>query len=289
MAALVLKVLFAAAVMCVLLATASGVATIFVPVPETSASQASALARVFLVCLVNTSVLVYALLRSAWSGWTLAAALFALHYGISAFMSQNETLYFNASLDVPLGVVWSYLAASAFTAVLFAPFAVWLFGRMQPGDAGGAVLGLTRTGIAWKAGVIACLLYPALYFLFGYFVLWQIPEARLLYQDSEDLLSFPQHMASVARDDPWIFPWQALRGLLWAALAALVMKMSRAGWAETAVLVGLLFALLMNTQHWIPNPYMSPPVQWGHFVETSISNFLLGFACVWLLRPGGAP
>lgn len=63
------------------------------------------------------------------------------------------------------------------------------------------------------------------------------------------------------------------------------MQMSRAGWRETAVLVGLLFALLMNSQHLIPNPYMPPVVRLGHFVETSVSNWLLGFATVWALRP----
>lgn len=272
--------------MCLLLGVSSGVAASLVPPPETGASDASTLAKLFIVCLVNTSVLVYALLRSTWSGWKLAGALFVLQFGIGAFMSQNETLYFNASLDVPLGIVWSYLAASTFTAAIFAPFAVWLLGRMQCDEAGELALGVTRDGFAWKALVIACLVYPALYFLFGYFVLWQVPEARILYQGSADLVPFSEHMAGVARDDPWLVPWQWLRGLFWLALAALVMRMSRAGWAETGVLVGLLFALLMNTQHLLPNPYMPPPVQWGHFVETAISNFILGFTCVWILRPG---
>jgi hypothetical protein len=202
-------------------------------------------------------------------------------------MSQNETLYFNAALEVPMSVVWSYLAASGFTAALFAPFAVWLFGRWEPGGSG-ALLGLTRRGVGWKLAVIACLLYPALYILFGYFVLWQLPEARLLYQGSEAIVPFGEHMAGVVRDDPWLLPWQALRGLCWAGLAALVMKMSRAGWQETGVLVGLLFALLMNTQHWIPNPFMPPDVRFAHFVETAVSNFLLGFGCVWILRPAPA-
>ena len=69
------------------------------------------------------------------------------------------------------------------------------------------------------------------------------------------------------------------------AIALPVIQMSTAGWKQTGVLVGLLFALLMNTQHLIPNPYMPPPVQLWHFIETAVSNFILVFATVWILRP----
>ncbi len=278
------KTVFAALVMCALLATTSGVATRIVPVPDSGASPAATLILLFLACLPSTAVLVWALLRSAWSGRKLAATLCLLHFGIAAFMSQNETLYFNAALDVPLAVVGSVLAASLVSAGLFAPFAVWLFGRSSSAP-DGAPLGVTRHGRAWKVALLAALVYPALYFLFGYFVVWQLTEARLLYQGSPELLSFADHMAGLARDDPGIFPWQTLRGLLWVGLALPVMHMSRAGWLETAVLVGLLFSLLMSMQLWIPNPYMPQVVRLGHFVETSISNWLFGFATVWALRP----
>ena len=60
---------------------------------------------------------------------------------------------------------------------------------------------------------------------------------------------------------------------------------ARAGWAETGVIEGLPFALLTNAQHLIPNPCMPPVVQFAHFVETVVSNFIPGFATVWILRP----
>ena len=105
-------------------------------------------------------------------------------------------------------------------------------------------------------------------------------------QGSEDLLSFTEHIAGVLRNDSWLLPWQGLRGVMWILLAVPVMRLSRASWWETGIVVGLLFALLLNGQHLIPNPYMPPPVQLGHFIETASSNFVLGFFTVGILRPG---
>ena len=278
------RTLAATVVMTVLLSVASGVGTAFVSVPDAGASDAEMLAAVFGSCFAVTAVLVYALLRSTAHGWRLATVLAFVHFGVGAFMSQNETLYFNAALEVPRGVVVSYLAASLFTAALFAPFAVWLFGRW-PAREEPEPLGVTRSGLPWKTAVVAAGIYPALYFLFGYFVLWQLPEARMLYQGSEAIVPFGEHVAGVLRDDPWLIPWQMLRGLFWVGLAVVVMRVSRVGWLETGVIVGLLFAFLMNSQHLIPNPYIPGPVRLAHFVETAVSNALLGFSTVWVLRP----
>lgn len=59
--------------------------------------------------------------------------------------------------------------------------------------------------------------------------------------------------------------------------------MSRAKWGEKAVLVGLLFALLMNAAHILPNPYMPRVVSMTHLLETATSNFIFGFVTTLLL------
>lgn len=281
----ILKLAAAALVMTVSLAIGSAMATRFVSVPDTGTGDASLLARLLLVCLLNSAVLVYVLTHSVGRPWQLVGLLFLEHFGVGALMSQSETLYFDAALDVPLGVVGSYLAASLFSAATFAPFAVWLFGHTGGGGSRPQTLGVTRSHPLRKAGAIACVVYPLLYLVFGYFVLWQLPEARQLYQGSTRLVPFAEHIAGVLASDPWLLPWQCLRGALWVTLAIPVLRMSRVGWVETGVILGLLFALLMNTQLLIPNPYLPPSVRLAHFVETSLSNFLLGFATVWILRP----
>ena len=58
------------------------------------------------------------------------------------------------------------------------------------------------------------------------------------------------------------------------------------GWKTKAVLTGVAFALLMNSQHLLPNPYMPGKIPLYHFLETSSSNFIWGFLIVWVLNGG---
>ncbi|WP_148303835.1 hypothetical protein [Prolixibacter bellariivorans] len=54
-----------------------------------------------------------------------------------------------------------------------------------------------------------------------------------------------------------------------------------------SLMVGLLFALLMNAQHLLPNALMVSEVRLAHFIETASSNFVWGFVIVWLLSKSG--
>lgn len=54
-------------------------------------------------------------------------------------------------------------------------------------------------------------------------------------------------------------------------------------WQETALALGLLFAVLMNTQLLLPNPYMPETVRMTHLIETASSNFFFGLLVGWLL------
>ena len=138
--------------------------------------------------------------------------------------------------------------------------------------------------IVLKIVLISFVVYPLLYFLFGYFVAWQFQDARLLYSGSVEKLPFFSHFASAFSDDPWLYPWQVLRGLIWVSIAVPVIRMSTGGWRETGVMVGLLFAIIMNIQHLLPNPYMPRIVSMAHLMETAPSNFILGFSITWLLN-----
>ena len=74
--------------------------------------------------------------------------------------------------------------------------------------------------------------------------------------------------------------FQFLRGYLWLAIGWPVYQMLKGGTYQKAVILGLLFALIMNTQHLIPNPYMPGEIPLYHFIETASSNFLWGFLAV---------
>jgi len=62
-----------------------------------------------------------------------------------------------------------------------------------------------------------------------------------------------------------------------------VIRMMRGRWPETALAIGLLFAVLMNAQLLLPNPYMPEAVRMTHLIETASSNLIFGLLVGWLL------
>jgi hypothetical protein len=113
---------------------------------------------------------------------------------------------------------------------------------------------------SWKLGVIA-LVYVILYFTFGYFIAWRNPEVRAYY-NGVDVGGFLPHMAMVVRETPWLIPFQIVRAILWTALALPVIRMMKGERLETALAVGLLFAVVMNAQLLLPNPTCPKRCAW---------------------------
>ena len=107
---------------------------------------------------------------------------------------------------------------------------------------------------AWKLAVIA-LAYLIVYFTFGYFIAWRNPVVREYY-GGIDVGGFFAHLGTVLGNTFWLIPFQILRAMLWAVLAMPVIRMMRGRWPETALAIGLLFAVVMNAQLLLPNPYM---------------------------------
>ncbi|HMI45168.1 MAG TPA: hypothetical protein VK491_03315, partial [Gemmatimonadaceae bacterium] len=105
----------------------------------------------------------------------------------------------------------------------------------------------------------------------------------LEYYRGVDEGAFLTHMGTVLRDTPWLIPFQIVRALCWVALALPVVRMLRGQWQETALSLALLFAVVMNAQLLLPNPYMPEPVRMAHLVETASSNFIFGWLVAWLL------
>ena len=254
------------------------------PIGEAAPSALTLLA----VCFLNAAVMAYLILRSRWAGWRLVAAVFLVFYGVTTFMGQIESAVFITRL--PPGALPKLFLMGALVAAPFAALAVVILSkrRASPVDAApNARLHMPVSEWAWKLGVIA-LVYVVLYFTFGYFVAWRHPEVRAYY-NGVDSGGFSAHMALVIRETPWLIPFQIVRALLWTALALPVIRMMKGGRLETALTVGLLFAVVMNAQLLLPNPYMPEAVRMAHLAETASSNFLFGMLVGWLLSKRHAP
>jgi hypothetical protein len=194
-------------------------------------------------------------------------------------MPQIESAYFITRL--PPGLLPRLFLAGLIIAAVFAPLAVLILGKAR--SKANETSRLEMPVSAWMVKSCAIVVvYLFLYFTFGYFIAWKNPAVRAYYGGS-DPESFVAHIASLLRDEPLLFLLQAVRALLWLAIAVPVIRMMKGEWWESGLAVALLFAV-MTSQLLLPNPLMPDEVRMAHLVETATSNFLFGWLVVLILQ-----
>lgn len=260
-------------------------AALLPPLPEQGASiqAGETLAALLAVSLLNTLVLSYVIMRSRWTGWKLILAIFFVSYGVTTVMGQIETAFFVTRL--PAGMLPRLFLSGAIIAALFSSLAVLILGkgRSHPTESNGhSRLDMTVGQWAVRLSLIV-IAYVAIYFIFGYFIAWKNASVRAYYGGS-DPGSFLAQMSNVLRDTPLLLPLQAVRAMLWTAIAVPVIRMMKGQWWETGLAVALLFSVVMNSQLLLPNPLMPQEVRMVHLLETATSNFLFGWLIVLILR-----
>lgn len=250
--------------------------------PQTSTEQGSTALALLVVCLVDVLIIMYIIERSRWRGLRLAASIFIIFYGTMTVMPQIESAIFITRL--PAGVLPGLFMMGAIIAALFSPLAVMIMGKWKqttPDQQSTTRLVMPASEWAWKLAAIA-IAYLLLYFTFGYFIAWVNPSIREYY-GGDTPAGFFAHLLTLLRDTPWLFVIQLLRGLMWALLALPLIRLMKGDWWEAALAVSLVFAVVMNVQLLLPNPYMPEDVRMIHLIETASSNFILGWLIVWLL------
>jgi hypothetical protein len=287
----------------VLLMAISGIGSRFLPAGETEGVRqipeagvegaptppsGSFMAIVLFVMLLQTVALAYPIVRSKWNGWKLALAVFVLFFGTATFMGQIESLVYLGG-NMPNGMLEGLFTMGLFTAAVFSPIAVLVLGRWKAGAPTSAAPShcepTSTTEWAWKTAV-AGLVFLSLYYLFGYFVAWKNPLVREYYGGT-DPGSFFAQMSSIVESTPWMLPFQFIRGLLWVALAMVVMRLMNGTWWQVALAVSILFTA-PSFYLLFPNPMMPDAVRMAHLVETAPYQFLFGWFVVWLFCIPGA-
>jgi len=215
-------------------------------------------------------------------GWRRWAALATAFYGTKTFSSQLEALWFMPNVTGSMAP--ALFAMTLPLCLIFPAVVVTAFGAKEP-----------VAGPAWRApranrgvvagcwAVLSALVYPALFWGAGYFIAYRSAAVRAFYGGfkGDTLLS---HFAAVFAADPWVVPFEIFRGLLWILLVLPLIRTSRRHWLLDALLVGAFLALVQNDLHLLPNRLMSPEIRLYHFIETTTSNFVWGFAMVAVLR-----
>jgi hypothetical protein len=265
-------------------AVVSGALLSTAPSGQPAPAEAGATLVILLVIsLINAAVWTYVILRSQWAGWKLVLSVFLVFFGVSTVMPQIETAYFVRGL--PPGMLPRLFLAGFIIAAVFAPLAVLILGKAKSrtNETSRHLRLKTPAGTLIAKLSLIVIAYLFLYFTFGYFIAWRSEAVRDYYGGS-DPGSFITHLANLLRTEPLLFLLQAVRALLWTAIAIPVIKMTKGEWWESGLAVALLFGVFMNSLLLLPNPLMPAEVRMVHLLETATSNFLFGWLVVMILR-----
>jgi len=246
-------------------------------------SDASTLPLFLLVVLIDVLVLTWFILRSRKHGWSLILTTIIVYYGTKTFMAQIESWYFvNQMGDIiqPSMVPIIFLMGIP-PALLFPPAAVLLLGKWK-GDEEVVERPwqMSPKQFFLKCAVIMVIIYPVLYFTFGYFIAMRNSDL-LTYYGLSDPGSFWLQMQNNISTDPMLIFFQMFRAGLWIALGILIIRSMKGNVWEVGLVVALFFSLVMNATLIVPNPLMPMSVAMSHFIETASSNFILGLIITW--------
>jgi len=249
--------------------------------PEEAAAAGMML---IVVSFIDTLILTYFILRSRLRGLRLMVTVSLVLYGVKTFLSIIEAWWFMT--DVNAGEMPGLFLMTVPMAVLFPVIAVWMLGKAKKGEevdeTPNTRLVMPTGQLVWKVVFLSVIVYPALFWTFGYYVAFSNPEL-VAYYGSTHPGSFLAQMGNVWADDPFVFLFEIFRGLLWVALAVPVIRTTKGRVWETGLILGLLFALVQNDVHLIPG-VMPPSVRLSHFIETASSNFIFALIATWLLH-----
>ncbi len=219
--------------------------------------------------------------RSKWNFLKTSSGVFVVLFGVQYFLSLIEAFVFNYAIKMPVNLLLTTFLGGLILSVVFSPLATWITGRTRVINETekGSFHNYAGSGI-FKIALLSLIIYPALYFLAGYYIAWQFEAVREYYTGSSLMKSFFSMM--IDNFNSGLVFLSMLRGLIWTIIGLMIYNMVDLTYIKKGLLIGGLFALIMNSMHLIPNPYMPRIVSFAHFIETSSSNFIWGFLIAWI-------
>jgi hypothetical protein len=216
-----------------------------VRMPSAGASASESILRLPAVALASTGVLSFIVLRARCSGASLALRLGLGFFALHTLQPMIEAVGWSQSSARDFGDIPTSLFAGAVFAGLLAPAAVVILGRSRPDPQPAPPQALGTASLAdWSPRLGAAVLaYLVIYFGLGCWVGWY-PSGRAVCDGGSNLLFTAPGLL-------WI---EAIRGLLWALIAILIVQTLRRGVAEASLTLGVLFALAAPVHRLLPSP-----------------------------------
>lgn len=236
--------------------------------------------------IINMLLIIGLILSSRWNGWKLALSLGLAYYGAVTFLTQIEVWYFMSNITFDPKLLPRLFIMGLPIAFVYIPLAVLILGKgrtthnLKPTS----VLNIPTKQLIWKLIVIA-IIYIILYWSAGYYIAWQNADLRAFYGSPGDILPFWEHTAKTFHSAPELFPFQAVRAMLWTLCAIPIIRGSKLNVWWTAILLGLFFTIPQISGLILENPLMpKASVRLSHMIEGIASNFIFGMIIIWLLH-----
>ncbi len=236
--------------------------------------------------IINMLLIIGLILSSRWGGWKLALLMGFAYYGAVTFLTQIEAWYFMSNVTFDPKILPRLFMMGLPIAFIYIPLAVLILGKRKTTDNAKPTSSLifpVRQWI-WKLFVIA-IIYILLYWGAGYFIAWQNADLRAFYGSPGDILPFWEHTVKTFHTNSGLFPFQAIRAMLWTLCAIPIIRGSKVNVWWTAILLGLFFTIPQISGLILENPLMPiASVRLSHMIEGIASNFVFGMIIVWLLH-----
>jgi len=242
---------------------------------------------VLLFMLVNsgwTCFTIYFITRhTSYRGKSLFFNLLFILFFVQCFMTQIETLFFgNAFPVLTKPDIILIMTASLIPLLVTIPILMKFFLKKPEGVNTDTVnqsspkkLSLGIKNILYKLGIIGGI-YLFVYMFFGYFIAWQFEELRIFYTGSAEKLGFFGQMLNNFKTNLIIFPFQIIRGILFALFIFPLQKMVNKD-KKTFIISVCLVYLSTAVMLIIPNVLFPDIVRYGHLIEMFTSMLLFGF------------
>jgi hypothetical protein len=222
--------------------------------------------------VLHAGVLAWFARRSVWAGWRLAAALFAVSYGIGHASSLIEAYVFDI-FGRP-GLLRDIFLHTLLPALLFPPVMVLLSGRWsRAARVPAPVPARSTTGWLWRFAVCS-VAYVLLYFAAGTLVFPFV-------QDFYAQLRLPSTITIILLQ-------LCVRGPLFAAVGLIIVCVVPGTRVQHALMVAVAMSVLGGVIPLIvPNPLLPDHIRWAHLAEVVPSNFVFGSLVGWLFSDRG--
>jgi hypothetical protein len=228
-----------------------------------------------LAALIDATVLSIAIPRASGAGWSLAARLALLIFGVKTAVVVVEAFY----LPDVISPAWipGLLFNGFVTATLLALAAVWLNRRWASDFAVGPYP--PRARFSWWRWPLSGVLWVVLFVAAGALIFQ--PVARAI-----DPAAAEAYLTGFMPENPLlILLFQAGRGLLWGLFAWPFLSILRGRHWQRGLVLGLLFAGLMSSAQLLGIDFLPPRIWPAHLLEVVVENFLFGLVVAWGLRP----